>query len=195
MTLSASSHEAVLRECRLVLEQNSKSFALAGRLLQRSSARDAATLYGFCRHVDDAVDLAPAGTEASALLGLQARVRSVYAGEAQSEPLWHAFAELVRRVDLPETFVRELRAGRQMDVAGTRYETLEQLLLYCYRVAGVVGLMMCHVLGVRCDAALTNAAHLGMALQLTNISRDVLEDWQRGRVYVPRELLRAVGLA
>jgi phytoene synthase len=72
-----------------------------------------------------------------------------------------------------------------MDVEGRRYRTMAELLLYCYRVAGTVGLMMCHVMGVRNDAALPHAVDLGIALQLTNIARDVAEDWQRGRIYLP----------
>jgi phytoene synthase len=78
-----------------------------------------------------------------------------------------------------------------MDADCRRYETLEDLLLYCYRVAGTVGLMMCHVMGVSDPRGLRHAAHLGMAMQLTNISRDVLEDWGRGHVYLPDELLGA----
>jgi phytoene synthase len=81
-----------------------------------------------------------------------------------------------------------------MDVAGQRYETLAQLQLYCHRVAGVVGLMMAHVFGVRDDAALTAAAQLGIAMQLTNICRDVAEDWQRGRLYLPDDRLQQHGV-
>ena len=79
-------------------------------------------------------------------------------------------------------------------MVGTRYATQEQLLLYCYRVAGTVGLMMSHVMGVSEQRALRNACHLGIAMQLTNICRDVLEDWERGRLYVPEQLLAEHGL-
>lgn len=191
-TLSLSNDTSV--ECAETLRRGSKSFALAGRLLPPRVARDAATLYTFCRRVDDAVDLAVPGDEQRALDVVWRRVRSVYRGEAQSDPFWTSFAELVRRTRIPERYVVELLLGMQMDVDKTRYASLDELLLYCYRVAGVVGLMMCHVLGVRSDSALVNAAHLGIALQLTNISRDINEDWQRGRVYVPDDLLRRAGL-
>jgi len=77
----------------------------------------------------------------------------------------------------------------EMDVRGASYDRLEDLLLYCHRVAGTVGLMMCHVMDVRDPAALRSAAHLGIAMQLTNICRDVAEDWQMGRLYLPRALL------
>ena len=79
--------------------------------------------------------------------------------------------------------------GFAMDAAGTRYETAEELLVYCHRVAGVVGLMMCHALGVADPAARRHADDLGIAMQLTNVARDVAEDWARGRLYVPAEWL------
>jgi phytoene synthase len=81
----------------------------------------------------------------------------------------------------------------EMDAAGTVYRSYATLLSYCFRVAGTVGLMMSHVMGVRHEAALLHAAHLGMAMQLTNICRDVAEDWQRGRLYLPDDLLHAGG--
>lgn len=191
---SLALHRETIAECAETLRQGSKSFALAGRLLPAEVARDAATLYTFCRRVDDAVDLAAPGDEQRALDAVWRRVRSVFRGEAQSDAFWASFAELIRRAQIPERYVVELLLGMQMDVDKTRYQTVDELLLYCHRVAGVVGLMMCHVLGVRSDSALVNAAHLGIALQLTNISRDVNEDWQRGRVYVPGELLARAGL-
>jgi 15-cis-phytoene synthase len=181
--------------CSTTLKQGSKSFALASRLLSKATREDAATLYTFCRRVDDAVDLAPAGTEQRALDAVRRHVRAVYDHEPQSDAFWTSFAQLVRRTEMPKAYIDELLAGMQMDVDGTTYDTLDTLLLYCHRVAGIVGLMMCHVLGVTRDAALRNAAHLGIALQLTNIARDVDEDWRRGRLYVPRELLAPVGFA
>jgi phytoene synthase len=81
----------------------------------------------------------------------------------------------------------------QMDTLRTHYRTLDDVLLYAYRVAGVVGLMMCHVMGVRDQSALKHAAHLGMGMQLSNIARDVHEDWQRGRLYLPESLLAESG--
>ncbi|MGC4087039.1 MAG: phytoene/squalene synthase family protein [Polyangiaceae bacterium] len=180
--------------CRDTLANGSKSFALAARLLPVQMRRDAATLYTFCRRVDDSVDLAAPGTAQQALRPIQARVASIYRREAQSDPIWAAFAELVWRRRLPQLYVDELLAGMQMDVDETRYFTESELLLYCHRVAGVVGLMMCHVLGVSGNSALRNAAHLGIALQLTNIARDVEEDWNRGRLYLPNELLQRHGV-
>jgi phytoene synthase len=192
-------HEASRRRldarelCYRTLAQGSKSFAFAARLLPKPTRVDAAVLYTFCRRVDDAIDLAPCGEQRRAWFGLNERVQGVYRGEPQGDVAWQAFAELVGALGLPQSYPQELLAGMHMDVAGTHYDTLDDLLLYCHRVAGVVGLMMCHVLRVERDEALRHAAHLGIALQLTNICRDVAEDWQLGRLYVPRSVLAQSG--
>ncbi|MET0595962.1 MAG: phytoene/squalene synthase family protein, partial [Polyangiaceae bacterium] len=104
-----------------------------------------------------------------------------------------AFQDVVRRRNIPREYPEELLAGMEMDADGTVYGSYATLLSYCYRVAGTVGLMMSHVMGVRHAGALRHAAHLGMAMQLTNICRDVGEDWGRGRLYLPRDLLAAAG--
>lgn len=185
------------------LEEHSKSFALAGRLLPRDVRTDAAVLYAWCRRADDAVDLVPAGEQRDRLERLLVELDWVYAesrtgraaepasGSAESA-LW-AFRELVKAHGIPSEYPRELLAGMRMDVEGTRYDTIDDLLLYCHRVAGVVGLMMCHVLGVADARALRNAAHLGIGMQLSNICRDLLEDWGRGRLYLPGEWLEQAG--
>jgi phytoene synthase len=117
----------------------------------------------------------------------------VYAGLPQVDPVLAAFQAVAMHYQIPRLYPEELIEGMSMDARGTRYESLHDLLLYCHRVAGTVGLMMCHVLGVRDARALRNAAHLGIAMQLTNICRDVLEDFRLGRVYLPARLLRGSG--
>jgi 15-cis-phytoene synthase len=186
-------HARALRECREILEQNSKSFALAARLLPPLSRDKAAALYAFCRRVDDAIDDAPQAAQEPALRKLYDELDGVYDGQLQDEPSLRAFQAVVEGCKLPRQYPAELIEGMAMDVRQTRYETLDELLLYCHRVAGVVGLMMCHVFGVTRDDALLNAAHLGIAMQLTNICRDVEEDWRLGRLYLPRALLAAAG--
>ncbi|MEO8905307.1 MAG: phytoene/squalene synthase family protein [Polyangiaceae bacterium] len=179
--------------CAATLAQHSKSFSLAGRLLPRESRRDAAVLYTYCRLADDAIDLVEPASQDAALVELRRALDSVYRGESQRDVRLSAFQELVQRKAVPREYAEELLAGFEMDTAGTQYQTLDELLLYCYRVAGVVGLMMCHVLGVKDARALKNAAHLGIAMQLTNICRDVAEDWQLGRLYLPRAMLGKCG--
>jgi phytoene synthase len=150
---------------------------------------DAAAAYAWCRRADDAIDERPPAERPAALARLRAEVDDAYAGRPLADPTAAAFAEVVRRRAVPRRYPEELLAGMEMDVAGRRYATLDELLLYCWRVAGVVGLIMCHVMGLRRAAALRQAAHLGIAMQLTNICRDVAEDWRDGRLYVPGELL------
>lgn len=179
--------------CARTLAHHSKSFALAGRTLPEQQRRDAAVLYTYCRLADDSIDLAPPEAQPAALAELRRGLDSVYRGDAQHDVRLRAFQELVQRRGLPREYPEQLLEGMRMDTEGAEYETLDDLLLYCHRVAGVVGLMMCHVLGPSDARALRNAAHLGIAMQLTNICRDVREDWQRGRLYLPRRMLRAWG--
>lgn len=177
-----------------VLARHSKSFSLAGKLLPREARADAAVLYAWCRRADDAVDSGPNEKRAERLADLRRELGAVYAGAPQTEALAMAFQEVVRRRGIPESYPSALLDGMAMDLAEVRIATVSELTLYAYRVAGVVGLMMCHVLGLRDRRALVHAAHLGIAMQITNICRDVLEDWGRARLYLPAETLREVGL-
>lgn len=178
-------------ECRAVIAEKSKSFALASKLLPAESRDDVIALYAWCRRADDAIDNVAEEHQSAAVDKLFTEMKSVYSGEAQKEPVLQLFQGLIAKYQIPEEYPLELVRGMDMDARGVRYTDLRELLLYCYRVAGVVGLMMCHILGVRSKAALAQAAHLGIAMQLTNISRDVAEDWERGRLYIPAEWLPA----
>jgi phytoene synthase len=177
--------------CRAVLSRHSRTFALASKLLPPQVRDEAATVYAWCRHVDDAVD---AGGGAEALSRLEQELDAIYAGGEQSKTALAAFQRIVQRRHIPELYPRELLAGMRMDVDGVRYDDWRTLLRYCYRVAGTVGLMMCHVMGVRQQGALPHAARLGMGMQLTNICRDVLEDWHMGRLYLPGPVLERHGV-
>jgi phytoene synthase len=175
--------------CRRVIARHSKSFDLASRLFPRVRRNEVAALYAWCRTCDDAIDLAPAASHRAAVETLRAHLQAVYAGAPQADPVQACFQEVVQRRRIPVAYPLALLDGMAMDVENARYETIDELLVYCWRVAGTVGLMMCHVMGVSNERAAPHAAHLGIAMQLTNVCRDVGEDWQRGRVYVPRELL------
>ena len=126
--------------CARTLALHSKSFALAGKLLPKRQRRDAAVLYTYCRLVDDAIDLVESTAQPAALAELNSALASVYRGEAQNDVRLSAFQELVQRTDLPREYPEELLSGMAMDALGTQYRTLGELLLYCHRVAGVVGL-------------------------------------------------------
>ena len=165
----------------------------ASHALPRACRAEAAVLYAWCRVADDAVDLAPADARRENLLRLERELDDLYAGRPQSDLVLAAFQEVVNARAVPRSYPAELLAGFAMDLEKDRYATLDELLQYCFRVAGTVGLMMCHVLGVSDETALRRAAHLGIAFQFTNICRDVREDWQRGRLYLPLDLLAAAG--
>jgi 15-cis-phytoene synthase len=179
---------AAVRSSRRSLALHSKSFALAGKLLPRACRDDAAAVYAWCRRADDAIDQPSAEGPERALTRLTGELDALYAGAEPEDLDLFAFAGVVRRRRIPIEYPRALLAGMAMDTGAVAYTSVAELLTYCFRVAGTVGLMMCHVLGVRHAHALRHAADLGIGMQLTNICRDVYEDWQRGRRYLPREL-------
>jgi phytoene synthase len=186
-----SASQLAIVQSRAVIANKSKSFALAARLLPSDCRDDVVIIYAFCRHVDDAIDLVAPENRAAALANLQREIDLIYAGMVTGNPVLDAFAEVTRKHSIPRVYVDELLAGMGMDVDRAKYVTVDDLLLYAYRVAGVVGLLLCHVMKLRDASALRNAAHLGIAMQLTNVSRDVREDLEDGRVYLPAQWLGA----
>ena len=187
--------EEALSQCREMIRVGSKSFAMASRLFD-SDTRDAAFfLYGWCRYCDDQIDQACSDSVESRLGALIDATRSAFRGEGELSPVFVALQHVMRTYSIPSDYPLELLEGMAMDARGERYETFQDLTLYCYRVAGTVGLMMTHIMGVNDERALQHAVDLGMAMQLTNIARDVLEDAQIGRVYLPLDWLREAGIA
>lgn len=176
-----------------IIAEHSRSFSMASRLFPREHRHDARVVYAWCRRADDLVDTGPAEAGPARLAALREELDAIYAGAALTDPVLVAFAEVVARRVIPRAYPEALLDGMAMDVAGTHYARLSDLLRYCYRVASAVGLMMCHVMGVRRDEALIPAARLGLAMQLSNISRDVVEDWERERLYLPADMLAAAG--
>lgn len=182
---------AIVETSREVLSTHARSFKWASRFLAPEQRDDAAVVYAFCRLVDDTAD--EAADEERAAIYLD-QIRDELTGEAAPRPLIEAFLDVSERRDLDLRYAEELIAGVQSDLGDVCFQTDAQLLRYCYRVAGTVGLMMCAVLGVDEPDAIPHAIDLGVAMQITNISRDVLEDARRGRVYLPAERLRAEGV-
>jgi phytoene synthase len=185
MTLSIEQRTA----CRDVLEKHARTFSLAAKFLSEETAAHASAVYAWCRRADDAIDLAPRDDHAAALSRLQEELDAIFGSADLDDPVLGGFQSVVRARGIRRVYCDELLAGMEMDASDVAYETLNDLMVYCYRVAGTVGLMMAHVLGVRDERALPAAAHLGMAMQLTNICRDVAEDHERSRCYLPAELL------
>lgn len=175
-----------------VTRRNSKSFYLASALLPPAKRRAVRVLYAFCRFTDDIVD----ESSADATEPLMAwRARALAAPPATDDPLLQAWHDVRVRYRIPVTYVRHLLDGISLDLTQTRYETFDELARYCYGVASTVGLMAMHIIGFKDRSALPSAVKLGVALQLTNILRDVGEDFLQGRIYLPQEDLRRFGLS
>ena len=184
------------RDSGEVIRKGSKSFAAASLLMPRAMREDTVMLYAWCRHADDVIDgqdLGAAGTGradgAARLAALRAETCAALRGDSPVSPPFAALRAVARRHDFPENWPSDLIEGFAMDVAGCRYDTLGDTLRYAYHVAGVVGVMMARVMGVRDESMLDRACDLGIAFQLTNIARDVRDDARMGRVYLPADWL------
>ncbi|MEH3085484.1 MAG: phytoene/squalene synthase family protein [Xylophilus ampelinus] len=219
---------AVLAHATQAIAAGSKSFSAAARLFDRETRASAVMLYAWCRHCDDLIDgqesghypdrpapagagdgavALPAGEDRDAglarLAELEDRTRRACAGEPTADPVFAGLQQVVRRHGIDLRYPLEHLAGFRMDVEGVRYGTLDDTLRYCWRVAGVVGVMMAQVMGAVRGAAsseaqaavLDRACDLGIAFQLTNIARDIVEDARIGRVYLPADWLAAAGIA
>jgi phytoene synthase len=181
-----------LRECSRLMAGGSKSFFAASRVLPGRVREPATALYAFCRVADDAID--QSDTPMLALHDLSQRLDDIYAGRPQAPVCDHALAHVVHTYQLPRVLPDALLEGFAWDAEGRRYETIEQLHDYGARVAGTVGAMMAVVMEARDRPTLARACELGLAMQLTNIARDVGEDARNGRLYLPRQWMREAGL-
>jgi 15-cis-phytoene synthase len=181
----------VLQDSYLVLQRKARTFHLASLLLPRAARDDAVLVYAFCRLVDDTADEASDPDEAR--LGLD-RLAAELDGSRAPRPLLAAFRGTADRLRLPVRAAEELIVGVRSDLGPVRVVDDAELLRYSYRVASTVGLMMCSVLGVTRREAHPFAVDLGVAMQLTNIARDVAEDVARDRVYLPATRLRRAGV-
>lgn len=175
------------RVCTALIRQGSRSFFNASRVLPAAVRDPAYVLYAFCRMADDAVDLVRPAEVPDALAALHRRLDRVYAGCPESDPVERAFARVVERHALPRALPEALLDGFAWDASGRRYDDISAVRAYGARVAGSVGAMMTVLMGVRTPAVVARAVDLGVAMQLTNIARDVAEDWRRSRCYLPVE--------
>ena len=176
-----------------VTKASKSNLALSFVCLRGETRRDITTFYAFCRIVDDIAD-----SPADALDAKQARLdvwKQSIERQVADEPCMAAdIRGLIRRYQIPTTHFQEIIAGVEMDLTIRRYETFEDLRLYCYRVASSVGLVSIEIFGHRNDECRQYAVDLGLALQLTNILRDVGEDWVNGgRIYLPQEDMARFG--
>ncbi|MHB2167179.1 phytoene/squalene synthase family protein [Alsobacter sp. R-9] len=184
--------EADYEACRALIRQGSKTFFAASLLLPDEVRRSSYALYAFCRLSDDAVDAPDARRDA--VERLQRRLDRIYEGRPGAHAADRAFADVVARTALPRALPEALLEGLAWDADGRRYETLADLRAYAARVAATVGAMMTVLMGVRHGPTLARACDLGVAMQLTNIARDVGEDARNGRIYLPLDWLQEEGL-
>lgn len=188
-----SACEDAYNYCERLVRANSQTFYLASRLLPRPKRRAVWALYAFCRASDDLIDQEPLPNDVDTLLeNWQLRLgapSSVY------DPIPFAWTDTKARYRIPGGYEAQLIEGIARDLRQQRYATFAELTEYCYGVASTVGLMVMHIIDFQGEVALPYAVKLGIALQLTNILRDVGEDWQVGRLYLPLDELAQFGLS
>ena len=194
----------LVEQATRTIQAGSQSFAAATRLFDPATRESAVLLYAWCRHCDDLIDGQALGhgqvqgDRAGAmerLASLREQTVDACRGRPGNDPVFQGLAEVVRRHRIPADLPMEHLAGFAMDVQETHYRTLGDTLLYAWRVAGVVGVMMARVMGAERPGTLDRACDLGLAFQLTNIARDVVEDAAIGRVYLPEDWLADEGIA
>jgi len=179
-------------DCRGLIRNGSKSFFAASLLLPKAVRDPSYIVYAFCRLADDHIDLET--DQASALVRLRQRLDAVYSGNPQNVFADRALADVVRAYDIPRDLFDALLEGFEWDVENRRYRTLEDLQAYAARVAGTVGAVMTVLMGRRAEETLARACDLGVAMQLTNIARDVGEDAFAGRLYLPVDWMIEEGI-
>ncbi len=191
-TEAAFTSPADIAACRELLRGGSKSFFAASLVLPRAVRDPATGLYAFCRVADDAIDLG--ADRSAALADLRQRLDAIYAGAPRDIAADRAFADVVTRHSIPKAYPLALLEGFEWDSNERRYQSFSDLRAYGVRVAGTVGAMMAMVMHVRDPNLLARACDLGVAMQLTNIARDVGEDARAGRLYLPLDWLAEEGI-
>ena len=184
------------------IKKGSKSFALASRVLPPALRDDASMLYAWCRYCDDVIDGQEMGHgqiedyktgQGERLEMLREKTARALSGEPMEDPVFAGLARVVKTHEINHRHPFDLLKGFEMDAEDRVYKSVDDILDYAYHVAGVVGVMMANIMGVRDDATLDRASDLGLAFQLTNIARDVIDDAQADRVFVPQDLLSKHG--
>ena len=188
------SREEIVAGALQAIQRGSKSFRASSRLFDRTTRERAWLLYCWCRHCDDQCDgqeLGQGTVERGSVPALRTKTRRVVAGETVGELPFEALAQLLRETPLPARLLDDHLQGFELDESGWRPQTQDDLVRYCYYVAGSVGCMMAIVMGVQSEdeETLSRAADLGIAFQLSNIARDIREDLEAGRCYIPQDWL------
>ncbi len=197
--------DALVAASRAAIARGSKSFALASRLFDPATRDRATLLYAWCRYADDVIDgqvdgfsrVVAVESPTERLAALEAGTRAALAGDVNSDLPFAALARVAAETSMPDRYPLDLIEGFRSDVEERSFATFDETMTYCYHVAGCVGVMMAIVMGVSPDdrATLDRACDLGLAFQLNNIARDIIEDAANGRCYLPEDWLAAAGIA
>jgi len=188
VTLDSSLLVRAYKACEQITRQHSRTFYLASALLPLNKRLAARALYAFCRLSDDIVDNSLHADRREKLNAWRKHILSFHPSDTDLVAV--AWANTRTRFNIPTRYAEQLLDGVVSDLTKSRYETFDELASYAYGVASTVGLMAMHIIGFRGPEAIPYAVKLGIALQLTNILRDVSEDWDNGRLYLPQEDLR-----
>lgn len=187
--------KAAYEKCDEITYENSRTFYMASSLLPQEKRRSARALYAFCRITDDIVDEAHSSVKQRQCHLNQWRDEIMAESPPEESQVCLAWADTQAKFNIPRGYATQLIEGCERDIAQTRYETFDDLAEYSYGVASTVGLMAMHIVGFSGEEALAYAIRLGVALQITNILRDVAEDWRNGRLYLPKDELQQFGLS
>ena len=171
--------------CRRVARTRAKNFYYSFLLLSAQQRRAMCSIYAFMRYCDDLSD--EPGANRAAIERWRGEMEDALEGRFSGHPVWPAFHHTVRRFGIPHQYFEEMIEGVASDLEPRTFETFDQLYHYCYQVASVVGLTTIHIFGFDTRSALPLAEKCGVAFQLTNILRDIREDAERGRIYLPAE--------
>lgn len=190
--------DAILREsydvCERIARRRARNFYYAFAVLPKAKRRAICAVYAFMRYCDDISDSEnPPKSKYEALQRWRVALDSALAGNYGRSKIMMGFHDAVKRFNIPPRYFHDLIDGAEMDLSINRYRTFDDLYQYCYRVASIVGLVCIHIFGFRGEAAIEYAENCGIAFQLTNILRDIKEDAERNRIYIPEEDLEAFG--
>lgn len=182
------------RQAEAITKQYAKTFYSASRFFTNKQKQAAYAVYALCRLSDNSVDDAAGEAARRNLQNAKNRITAAYGQEQTADPLVLAFRHAICSCAIPKNYFDEMVSGMEMDLEKNRYKNFEELYEYCYKVAGVIGLIMLKIFGYHDEHALQYAIDLGVALQLTNITRDIAEDYTRGRIYIPEDEMRKFGV-
>jgi len=185
---------AGFQEAQAITKKYAKTFYLASLLLSKEKRNAAYSVYAVCRISDETVDNFKTANKIGDLSKLKERINGVFNGHNFQDNILSAFKETIDKYNIPKEYFDELMDGMLLDLNQTRYNTFGDLNHYCYKVAGVIGLIMLKIFGYADSRAQEYAIKIGVAMQLTNIIRDIKEDSLRGRIYLPQDEMREFGV-